>query len=159
METFRSISITACFLGIAITIFSRLYPSEKFEKQMKTIFSLILVISIANPIASGKLELPDISEAVTANSDYYQSLSENTDDYFIKSIERNISINIEAELKEHNIFPLEINTNINISENNSISISEVSVTVDNAEYADEIKNIISSNTGDEVNVIVKVKEG
>lgn len=159
METFRSISITACFLGITITIFGRLYPSEKFEKQMKTIFSLILVISIANPIASGKLELPDISEAVTANSDYYQSLSENTDDYFIKSVEKNISINIETELREHNILPLEINTNINISENNSISISEVSVTVDNAEYADEIRNIISSNTGDEVNVIVKVKEG
>lgn len=159
METFRSISITACFLGIAITIFSRLYPSEKFEKQMKTIFSLILVISITNPIIKGKLEFPDISEAVTANSDYYQSLSENTDDYFIKSVERNISISLESELKECNIFPLEIQTNINISENNSISISEVSVTVDNAEYTDEVKSIISANTGDEVKVLVKVKEG
>lgn len=158
METFRMISLTACFLGIVITIFSRIYPSEKFEKQMKTIFSLVFVISVINPVVNGKLQFPDIREAVTASSDYYQEISDNTDDYLVKSIENNISRNIVAELNQNNIFPQEIQTNINISEDNCISISEVQVIVDNEEYSDEIKRFIQKTVGEKVTVYVKTKE-
>ena len=108
MATFQMISLTACFLGIVITVFSRLYPSEKFEKQMKTIFSLVFIISIVTPIVQKELYLPDISETVTTSSDYYQSICENTDEYFIKALENNISANLKSELNKAKIYPLEI---------------------------------------------------
>ncbi len=159
METFQMISFTACFLGIVITIFSRLYPSEKFEKQMKTIFSLIFILSIVTPIAKNEFNLPEISETVTASTDYYKSISENADEYFIRALENNISANLKTELNKAEIYPSEIQINVNISEDSSISINEVRVTVNNNEYTDEIKDLIKENIGYEAEVIVKLKEG
>ncbi len=159
MATFQMISLTACFLGIVITIFSRLYPSEKFEKQMKTIFSLIFILSIVTPIAKNDLHLPDISETITASSDYYQSLSENTDEYFIKALENNISANLKSKLNKAEFYPLEIHTSVNISADNSISINEVRVIMQNADYSDEIKKLITENVGVNTAVTVKMKEG
>lgn len=159
MEAFRMISATACFLGIVITVFSRLYPSEKFEKQMKTIFSLIFLISIATPLLNGKFNLPDISETVTASSSYYQEISSNADEYFVNSIENNISVRLEAALNSKNIFPLEIQTSVNISEDNSISINEVNVLMLSEGYDEAIKKCICENIGNETIVVVKMKEG
>lgn len=159
MATFRMISLTACFLGIVMTIFSRLYPSEKFEKQIKTIFSLIFVLSIVTPIAKDKLDLPDISKTITASSDYYQSISENTDEYFIRSLESNISANLKAKLNEAEFYPLEIQTIVNISEDNSISINEVRVIMQSKECSDVIEELIGTYIGEDAAVIVKTKEG
>ncbi len=159
MDTFKMISSTACFLGIVITAFSRLYPSEKFEKQMKTIFSLVFLISIAAPLLQGKIQLPDISETITASTEYYQSISDNADEYFVRAVESNISTRLESELNLQNIFPLEIQTSVNISENNSISINEVNVLMPSTDYESEIKMLISENVGEETIVNVKTKEG
>ena len=82
---------------------------------MKTIFSLIFILSIVTPIAKNDLHLPDISETITASSDYYQSLSENTDEYFIKALENNISANLKSKLNKAEFYPLEIHTSVNIS--------------------------------------------
>lgn len=159
METFRMISATACFLGITLSVFGRMYPSEKFGKQMKTIISLIFLISVLKPVVKGELQLPDISETVTASSSYYQSISENTDEYFISAMENNISARLKTTLSENNYFSEEIHTNINISDDNSIFISEVIVLVQNDDCSDEIKKCITENVGENATVIVKMKEG
>ena len=142
MSAFRLMAGTACFLGIVITIFSSLYPSDKFAKQMKIIFSLIFVISIIKPVVQGKFDFPEISETVSASADHYSSLSDNTYDYFIRSVESNISTSLEAELNKKNIYPGEIETSINISDNGSISINEVKITLnDMSEYSEAVKCI------------------
>ena len=157
METFRMISATSCFLGIVITIFNKMYPSEKFEKQMKTIFSLVFLISILTPILNGSFNLPDITETVEASNAYFQEISINADEYFIRSIEKNISIRLEAELNSKNIFPVEVQTSVNISDNNSISINEVNVTVTDIELAEEIKKCIYTNIGEDAKIRVKTE--
>ena len=125
MDTFRAVAGTACFLGIVITMFSSLYPSEKFAKQMKMIFSLIFILSIVKPFVSGRIGFPDLRGIVPASSDHYEAVSENTYDYFIDSVERNISSSFENELNKINIYPVRIETSVNISDSGSISINEV----------------------------------
>lgn len=142
MEAFRMVSAAACFLGIVITIFSSLYPSDKFAKQMKMIFSLIFVISIMKPLLSGKFDFPIISEAVAASADYYSSLNDNTYDYFIRSVESNISHSLETALNEKNIYPKEIETSVNISDSGSISINEVRLVLEDMnDYQEAVKCI------------------
>ncbi len=158
MESFYLISSTACFLGIVIAIFSKLYPSEKFEKQMKTIFSLVFLISVLTPILNGSLTFPDIRETVAASNSYYQEISENTDIYFIKSVENNISTRLKAELNLHNIFPVEVMTIVNISDDNSISISEVNVTISETTDVKKIKSCIADAVGNMAIINVNVKD-
>ena len=155
MQTFRLIAMTACFLGIVITIFNSLYPSEKFSKQVKMIFSLIFILSIAKPIAAGKITLPEIGNTVSASSDYYSSLSDNTYDYFIRSVENNISSSLEAKLHEKNIYPEEIQTSINISDSGSISINEVIITLKDMTVSSEAVRCITEATEGEAKVTVK----
>lgn len=155
MESFRLISLTACFLGIVITIFNSLYPSEKFAKQVKVIFSLIFILSIIKPFAAGKLALPESDYAVSASAERYEALGDSAYGYFLSSVENNISASLEAKLREKNIYPEEIETSINISDNGSITINEVKITLKDTAERSEAERCIKEATESSVTVIVK----
>lgn len=159
METFRAISLTACFLGIVIAIFDGLYPSEKFAGQMKIIFSLIFILCLAKPVAEGKFKLPEIADTVAASSDYYSELSENADEYFIGSVENNISASLTAALNEAKIYPSEVKTSINISENYSISISEVRIVLNDPQEFEAARRCAEEMLGDNVSVVTAAAAG
>ncbi len=159
METFRAVSFTACFLGITAAIFSSMYPSEKFAGQMKMIFSLIFILCLIKPFAKGSFELPEISETVAASSDYYSYLSESADEYFIRSVENNISASLEAALREAEIYPLEVKTSINISENYSISINEVEIVLDEPDGSEAARRCVSEKLGGDAPVAVVTAVG
>lgn len=154
MDIFRSIALTACFLGIVTAIFSSLYPSEKFAGQIKIIFSLIFILCLVKPIAEGKLRLPEISETVSASSDYYSGLNANADDYFIKSVENNISAALEGCLHEEKIYPEEIKTSINISDNYRISIREVEIVLDDPTCSEAARRCVSDRIGEDAAITV-----
>ena len=156
MQAFRLMAGTACFLGIVITIFSSLYPSDKFAKQMKIIFSLIFIISIIKPAVQGKFDFPELSETVSASADHYSSLNDSTYDYFIRSVERNISFSLEASLNEKNIYPQEIETSINISDSGSISINEVKLVLEDMSVYPEAVKCIREAAESDVNVTAEV---
>jgi len=158
MEVFRAISRIACFIGIVIAIMDALYPSEKFAKQIKMIFSLIFLLCIAEPIASGKITLPDEFISAEASSDKLSGTYDKTYDYFINSVENNISTSLKAKLSENEIIAEEILTSINISENNSISISEVEIVLSDADDNQQAEKIIRSEAGENVSVKFKEKE-
>lgn len=164
VETFRTIAFTACFLGIAIAVFNSLYPSEKFAGQLKIIFSLIFILSLIKPIASGKADIPEIAEAASAvseSTDYYFSMNDRADEYFIRSVENNISSVLESSLHEIEIYPEEIETSINISENFGISINEVKIVLNeqNAYNAENAKRCVSDRIGNTAAVTVNIAAG
>lgn len=161
METFRATAFTACFLGIAIAVFNSLYPSEKFAGQIKIIFSLIFILSVIKPIASGKADIPETAAAassVSGSADYYSSVSDRADEYFIRSVENNISSVLESALHEIEIYPEEIETSINISENYGISINEVKIVLNgrDAHGAGAAERCVSDRIGGTAAVTVNV---
>ena len=159
METFRTVSLTACFLGIVIAVFSSLYPSDKFAGQIKIIFSLIFVLSLIKPIAGGRLDIPEIAETASASADQYAALRDGADEYFIRSVERNISASVEAALREIEIYPEEVETSINISENYCISISEVKITLESSADAEFARRRVSESIGNDAAVVVITADG
>ena len=158
MEAFRLMAGTACFLGIVITIFSSLYPSDKFAKQMKIIFSLIFILSVIKPVAQGKFDFPEFSETVSVSADYYSSLNDNAFDYFIRSVESNISFSLGSALNEKNIYPLEIQTSVNISDSGSISINEVRLVLEDMSEYSAAAECIREAAESDVNVTAEVRQ-
>ena len=152
METFRAMAGAACFLGIVITVFSSLYPSEKFAKQMKIIFSLIFILSVVKPVIGGKIVLPEMGETVAVSTERYEAMNEETYDYFIRSVESNISASLEALLNEINIYPDKIETSINISDSGSISINEVRLFMVDTDKFPEAKERICKAADNDVKV-------
>jgi hypothetical protein len=158
MEAFRAVSRIACFVGIVIAIMDALYPNEKFAKQIKIIFSLIFLLCIAKPIASGEIALPDKFISAEASTDRLSRTPDKTYDYFIKSVENNISTSLKEKLNEHEIIAEEILTSINISESNSISISEVEIVLSDSSDSQKAEEIIRNEAGKNVTVKFKEKE-
>ena len=158
MDVFRLVSASACFLGIVITVFGSLYPSEKFGKQMKIIFSLIFILSVLKPVLGGKFDLSELKSSVSDSPGQFEEISENTYGYFIRSVESNISAALETELGKLDIYPEKIETSINISENGSISISEIRLVLDNAEQVADAENCIGNAVNGSAKIISEIKE-
>ena len=158
MDALRKIVLIACLLAIAISILDMLYPSEKFNKQVHLIFSLIFLLGITAPIISGKIQLDipkvdDFKESTT-----YTDMQDNVNAQYKTTVEQNINKALTEKLSKNQINIKEISTKVNIADNNSISISEVEIACNSLVDNEKILNLIKSEVGQEVNVVVKQGE-
>lgn len=158
MEALRKIVIIACLLAIAIAIVDMLYPSKKFDKQVHLIFSLIFLIGIITPFLSGSVNfnLSDIS--TVEQSQNYVEIQDNVNKQYVSTIESNISCSLSTLLNQNQINIKEISTKVNIAEDNSISISKVNIACNNINDNQKILNLIQSEVGQEVNVVINQGE-
>lgn len=151
MSAFSSVIGLACFVSLAISLIDMICPEKKFEKQLKVIFSLIFVISVATPFLKGDiiLDFPEIdivSADISAENERYN-------DEIIKEIEHNIEEGLHNELLSENLYTKEISVSVNISDNNSISISKVIFYTENSEMDEEIYSEIRKILGEETEII------
>ena len=156
MDAFKLISLTAGFISIIIAAFASIYPSEKYSKQIKIIFSLIFVLSIVTPFVNGEVNISESFDFVDASADVLYEKNIAANEYLKSSVENNISSTIGSYLKENEISFDEIKTSINISDYGSISINEIEIAVDDTAQGDEIIALVRNKTGE--NTDIKIKE-
>jgi len=151
MSAFSSVIGLACFISLAISFIDMICPEKKFEKQLKVIFSLIFIISVITPFLKGDIifDLPEI-DIVSADISVE---NERYNDEIIKEIERNVEKGLCNELLAKNLYTEEISVSVNISDNNSISISKVIFYTENSETEEEIYSEIRKILGDETEII------
>lgn len=151
MSVFSSVIGLACFVSLAISLVDMICPEKKFEKQLKVIFSLLFVISVATPFLKGDIIL-DFPEIDIASADISVE-SKRYDDTIIKEIEQNVEKGLRDELISKNLYTKEISVSVNISDNNSISISKVIFYTENSEMDEEIYSEIRKILGEETEII------
>ncbi len=151
MSVFSSVIGLACFVSLAISLVDMICPEKKFEKQLKVIFSLLFVISVATPFLKGDiiLDFPEI-DIVSADVSIEK---ERYDDEIVKQIKENVEKGLRDELISKNLYTKEISVSVNISDNNSISISKVIFYTENSEMDEEIYSEIRKILGEETEII------
>ncbi len=156
MEHIRLIIISAGIIGILMNIFESIYPSEKYEKQMKMIFSLIFVLCLTAPVKESINKITDIEE-LSVSADEKIKYNENcVSEYFKSSIERNISSQIGNLLKDSKIPYYKVKTSITISENGGIYINEIIITAESILQGDEIIDIVKKEMSEDT--LIKIEE-
>lgn len=156
MENIRLIIISAGVIGVVMNIFEAVYPSEKYQNQMKMIFSLIFILCLIVPIKNNIKDISDI-EKLTVSTDKKIEYNENcVEDYFKASVERNISSQIGDQLKNEKIPFKEIKTSITISENGGIYINEIIITAESTLQGDEIIDIVKEKISEDT--LIKIEE-
>ena len=151
MSSVCSLVAIACFVSVAVSVADMICPEKKFDKQLKVIFSLLFVIASVSPFIKGTatFEFPDISDiSVNKSIDYMEYTDE-----LIKEIENNVARGLKDELSEKNLYIKEIYATINISDNNSISISKVVFSPKNDDDGEKIKNEIKNILGKDTEII------
>lgn len=156
MEHIRLIIISAGIIGVLMNIFEAVYPSEKYEKQMKTIFSLIFVLCLIAPIKNSISSISNIEELSVSADEKVEYNGNCVSEYFKGSIERNISSQIGDLLKDSKIPYHEIKTSITISENGGIYINEIIINVEDISRGDEIIDIVKNEMGEDT--LIKFEE-
>lgn len=132
----NEIVLAVCLTAIGLSIAEGLMPSEKFAREIKIIFGLILIIGIANPVLKlfKSFSLPD-----TSYTDIQiENIQNNTASVLENSIENNLCSAISSMLSEKDIVLNEIYVDVNISENYCISFNEVGLNCDNFSLAESI---------------------
>lgn len=151
MTSFYHLIGTACFVSLAISFIDMICPEKKFDKQLKVIFSLVFVITLINPFIKGDIIL-DFPEFDTISSDVLQE-EWSYNDEVIRQIEMNISEGIKNELEAKEIYTEQISAIVNISDNNSITISKIIFYTENSGDEEKIKSEIKRILGDETEII------
>lgn len=144
----ESAVLSICIVSLAASISENLTAGTKFGKQVKFILSLIVISVILRPFSDG-IALPDISD-IPDTPEFQQYSDEFYNSEMKSRISENISETLESLLLENGINTEFIDTDINISDSDSISINSVTVGTDNFQQAERI---IKENLGEETEVL------
>lgn len=156
MDTVGKIVLTACLLAVGISALEMLYPDGKFHKQIKLLFSMVFIISLAGPITAGNFEFPqfDLSPEVE-----YSNLQARSEEEFISLTEKNIAEALKTKLDSQNLSVKEISVRINISDSQSISISEVKIICPENGDCEKIRGITADEVGADTQISIEEERG
>lgn len=137
--------LSVCIISLAVSLSENLTSGTKLGKQVKFILSLIVISVIFRPFSENISlpDIPDIPEFQQYSDEFYNNEMKNR-------ISENISKTLEDELLKNGINTDFIDTDINISDSDSISINSVTVGTDNFQRAEII---IKENLGEETEVL------
>ncbi|MGN0606731.1 MAG: hypothetical protein ACI4JM_09440 [Oscillospiraceae bacterium] len=151
MDILNKIIMTACLCGTAVSICDMLCADSRYSKQINFILSLVFVTGIITPV-SYALKNFDVSAAMSGIYEYNTDRAKNNEEY-IKYLKRAVEDNINASfrdiLESEGISVRKIYSEVDISENYSISIIKAGIECDDFEKAAEI---IKSTAGEEFEI-------
>ncbi len=126
MDTLRTTILTACTLGLGLTLAEQLIPLERFSAQIRLLLSLLLLIGMLSSLTRIS---PDTWErrfdATAASTEEIQALAEQA---HADAIAESIANALNRKLEEAKVNCRVSAVTVHIGEDGSIDISEVTIT-------------------------------
>ena len=132
-----------CIVSAGVCMIENMVSGTRLKSQMKFLLNLTVITVLIASFTKGSLnfEMPDIQ---SEDTEYSQELYNNE---ICRQTAENISSILSEQINNAGIICTEINTEVNISDDNSIFISKVIISADDFEKAEKIiKNNVGSNT-------------
>ena len=149
MEEIKSSVMAICAASAAVCIVESLVSGTKLKNQMKLILDLILITVIAAPFIRGAVEF-DLSEFRAYDTPDYEYSRELYNEELRRQTSYNVSEVLLEQISAAGIRCDKIETEVNISDDGSISITKVTLIADNFEKA---ADIIRKSLGEETEVV------
>lgn len=124
MEAIRSIAVSVCITMAVTGILSILIPSKSMEKTIKLAVGLFFLSSIVLPFTNGQLSFDfdlEIPDEQVIHEDLEVSIQQNMQALTEQRLEQAAT----ELLGQEKIIPEKVEVNINIAEDNSITITKV----------------------------------
>lgn len=149
MESLKNSVIAVCTVSAAICIMESLVSGTRLKNQMKLILNLVLITAAAAPFFKGGFHI-DLSEPGSFSSADYGYSQEIYNEELRRQTSYNISSVLLQQIQAAGISCEKIETEINIPEDGSISITKVTLKTDDFKRAAEI---VRSSLGNETEVV------
>lgn len=152
METVKSLILSACFIGIISAAAEMICPSEKAEGQVRLILGAFFIIITVSGFL--KIDIDEIGESIEFSSAAETAVI-GADEYYITAAEKNLSRTLSSCLGEKGIETKEVISDIDISENNSIYINEVTAWISSYSDRSSAETILKDLLGEEVKINIR----
>lgn len=143
MTAVKNITLTACILSLVYMIVMMLTP-DSFKQKMKTVISILTALTIAGAILNIDFSFDEEIDAdLLYESDYiYNGL-------VISELEQRLADSILLIYEENDIPVEKISVETNIDDENSISISKISLTIrgESEAYESKIRKVTRDKIG------------
>ncbi len=149
MDTLKAITFIACFLGIAISMLDIITPSDKLKKQIRFIFSLVFIIAITSSILNSEIDFEIPSSKDIEQSEQYQAVMKTYTQNLADNFKTNIENNLKEKLKINNIEAKNVSLNVDVDENECISIKGADVVLAKTDknISSKVKTVIQNEIG------------
>lgn len=128
METLTQTVASVCMIAVGLSFAECIIPMERFSKQIRWLFTLLLFIGILRPWLNADVwdaaELPTDSET----SSYADELQSTADTLLTESIAAQMKNTLNTALTEHNVNAEILTIDVHIAEDGSIDIKRITVT-------------------------------
>ncbi len=149
MEGIKSSVMAICAASAAVCIVESLVSGTRLKNQMKLILDLILVTVIAAPFIKGAFEF-DLSGFRAYDAPDYEYSREIYNEELRRRTSYNVSEVLLEQINAAGIICDKIETEVNILDDGSISITKVTLIADDFEKA---ADIIRKSLGEETEVV------
>ena len=149
MDNFVAAVRAVCFVSVGVCIVQSITDGTRLRGQADMILKLIFAVAVTAPIVSGvfELEMPDLSAFDSTDYSYSAEIYENE---LRTQLSENISAVLLEQLNAAGIKTEKIDTEVNISQDGSISINRVIISTSDFEAS---AKMIRDSIGQETEVI------
>ncbi len=136
----NEVLFSVCAASMLTAIYRYFAPTDKFAAQVKLLLACFFVLTVIGAVSGAydRLDLPDIAQADGAYNDYTVQIKSMT----ARETAENLRKTIRERLAEKDIRPEKIYIDVNISDTDCISISEVRLVFTADEYDANAKRAV-----------------
>lgn len=155
----QSFLLNTALISIAAALLKLAVPMEKIPKQLSFLITCFFIICVVNFAVGSETSVRSIISDISVENDYIDFSVEEAN-----AVKRAAAENLSGEIKEilaqSNIFPENVYIIINISDNNSISISEIKLVLKQADIKESEKcvQIIKEYVGEGIEISIEFSE-
>ena len=139
METMRAIVLVTCVISILSGLLDVLKPSAKFDRQLRLLLASVFVLGIFTPLSRGAAEFQPNWDCAAEQET-------------LRCAAGNLEESLAAMLRQNGIPDARVQVEMNIAEDNSIEIEQVTVACRDAAAAGQL---LTDCLGKEVNIHVE----
>lgn len=159
MEKIKNIVLCICLLAVAISVLDVISPGKRLKKQLSFLFSLVFIIAIFTPFVNGEIsfEIPSVSELEEIEA--YEEISDTVNELAEREITYSLTTVLSDALIQNGISADKIYFDINIEDNDSISISSAEIHIKDIYSEEKTRDIAISLFGEDAVYRIVKSEG
>lgn len=148
MDAIRTIAMSICVTAVVTSIFSMLVPNASMEKALKFGISLFFLTGLVSPFLNNRVDFHiDLDSIPTGTAN--QQMTNAVENQFSSLAGQRVAAAVENVLVTGGIHPKKVTAAVNITEDGSISINNLTVLLEKNERIKEqaAKDLILKETG------------
>lgn len=123
MDSIRTAILSACLTALGLTFAEHILPMERFERQIRLIFAVLMTTAILKPLTN--LDFSPLYSDETADSFTSDEICSMADQARAEAVCESVMQTLNRELAEHKVPCRVTAVDAHITENGSIDITEV----------------------------------